>query len=159
MSGFSGRIVQITRIEMLVGLGAAAVLGAVVIVHRRFAAQAWPTVTARIENVFLEVASRGPNHRDVTQVILADGYQWGDSFYSGEVRLRQASLPSASGKLIGKRCFRALPPGEAGVILILGQGSARPVSHEGWSNLDLARALGTTLGCCAFAALLRARCG
>ena len=66
--------------------------------------EAWPITEARIENVFLDVSSRGPNDRDVTHTVLAHAYSIGGSYYSGQIRLSagERSLELVEKEMVGQ---------------------------------------------------------
>jgi hypothetical protein len=91
---------------LAVGLVLAAILVIVALWMKRFASRAgaWPPIDAKIENVFLDVSSRGPNRRVVTHTVLAYGYSVGGSYYSGQIRLLagEASLESVDKEMVGQ---------------------------------------------------------
>jgi hypothetical protein len=95
------------RLEFCLGLFVVAVLAVIALLKRRFAsaATAWPTVPAKIENVFLDGSSRGPNRNPETHAVLAYAYSVSESCYSGEVRLWASglSLDLLERELIGQQ--------------------------------------------------------
>jgi hypothetical protein len=107
MNGLAGLSFHFDKAQLAIGLITVAILGILALWKKRFAgkAEAWPTTIAKIENVFVDVSSRGPNHRDVTHTVLAYAYSIGDSYYSGQIRLSagEASLGSVEKELIGEQ--------------------------------------------------------
>ncbi len=99
--------IPINRTEQVIGVLAAVSLGALALRKRHFASKAaeWPTVAAKIENVFLDVFSRGSDRRDVTHTVLGFAYSVGDSYYSGQIRLSvgEVSLDSVEKEMVGKQ--------------------------------------------------------
>ena len=91
--------------ELIVCLAIAVALAVLALLKGRFAAKAatWPTVAAKIENIFLDVTDRGPNHIPYTHAVLAYAYSVGDGYYSGKIRLLagEASLDSLDKELVG----------------------------------------------------------
>ena len=89
-----------------VGLIIVTALALLALWKSRFASQAetWPTTTARIENVFLSVNSRGPNRNDIVHVVLAYAYSIKGSYYSGQIKLDagEPSLESVQKEMIGQ---------------------------------------------------------
>lgn len=106
MKGLVGLLAHIDKTELAVGLFVVAALGALALWKNWFAsrAEAWPIIEARIENVFLDASSRGPNRRDVTHTVLAYAYSIGGSYYSGQIRLwaGERSLESAEQEMVGQ---------------------------------------------------------
>jgi hypothetical protein len=94
------------RIELWLGLIATAVVGIAALMKRRFAAKAemWPTITAKIENVFVDVLNQGPNRIPMTHAVVAYAYSVRDSAYSGEIRLRvgEAAVDVLNKELVGQ---------------------------------------------------------
>jgi hypothetical protein len=94
------------RIEVCLGLIAAAVIGIVALLKKRFAtkADAWPTVTAKIENVFVDVLNQGPNRIPRTHAALAYAYSVRDAAYSGEIRLHvgETAVDVLNKELVGQ---------------------------------------------------------
>ena len=102
-----GDIFRAHRLEFYLGLFVLAVVTVIALLKRKFASAAatWPVVIAKIENVFLDSSSRGPNRNAETHVVLAYSYSVGESCYSGEVRLwaSESSLESVERELIGQQ--------------------------------------------------------
>ncbi len=73
MKFFAGSSIHIDKTTLMIGFVVAGSLGIIALWKRWFAckAETWPIIDARIENVFLDVSSRGPNRRDVTHTVLA----------------------------------------------------------------------------------------
>lgn len=111
------------RLEFYLGLFVLALLTAIALLKRRFAsgAAAWPTATARIENVFLDSSSRGPNRNPETHVVLAYAYSVGESSYAGEVRLwaSASSVDSVEKELIGQQITVRYNPRNPQVAIFL----------------------------------------
>ncbi len=65
----------------------------------------WPTIAAKIENIFLDVSRGGPNRSDVTHTVLAYSYSINDTYYSGQIRLSagEVSLESVEKEMIGEQ--------------------------------------------------------
>jgi hypothetical protein len=107
MSGLSGWIAHVDRTDLVLGVIIAAIVGVFFFWTRRFArkAESWPTIAAKVENVFLDVSSRGPNHQDVTHTVLAYSYSIDGSYYSGQIRLSasEVSLESVEKEMIGQQ--------------------------------------------------------
>jgi len=97
----AGSSIHIDKTTLMIGFVVAGSLGIIALWKRWFASKAerWPLIDARIENVFLDVSSRGPNHRDVTHTVLAYAYSIGGSYYSGQIRLW---APESNLELVGK---------------------------------------------------------
>jgi len=99
---------QFTSIKtaLTIGLVIVGLLGIIALWKKWFAsrAEAWPIIEARIENVFLDVSSRGPNRRDVTHTVLAYAYSIGGSYYSGQIRLwaGERGLESVEKEMVGQ---------------------------------------------------------
>ena len=115
--------ISINRTEAAIGLLAAASLGVLALRKRHFASKAatWPTVVAKVENVFLDVSSRGPNRRDVTHTVLGYAYSVGDSYYSGQIRLSvgEISLEFVEKEMVGKTILVHYDPDEPQVSIFL----------------------------------------
>jgi Protein of unknown function (DUF3592) len=111
------------EIEVYLGLTAAAVIGVVVLLKKRFAARAntWPTVTARIENVFVDELNKGPNRIPITHAVLAYAYSVGNSMYSGEIRLRasEAVVDVLDKELVGQALSIQYDPAKPEVSIFL----------------------------------------
>jgi hypothetical protein len=107
MRGFSGLPIHIDRTELVIGLVLVTILGLLLLSKKRFAAKAetWPVTEARVENVFLDVSSRGPNRVEQTHTVLAYAYAIGDSYYSGQITLwaGQVSLESVEKEMVGRQ--------------------------------------------------------
>jgi hypothetical protein len=122
------------RIEVCLGVIALGMVGIVALLKRRFAAKAdaWPTVTAKIENVFVDVLNQVPNRIPRTHAVLAYAYSGGDSVYSGEIRLR---VGEAAVEILNKEFGRSVAadpvrPRETGDIHFSQTQIARLVSGE-----------------------------
>src|SRR5882672_10722869 len=104
-------------------MSAAAVIGVAALLKRRFAAKAnaWPTVMARIENVFVDVLNRGPNRIPRAHAVLAYAYSVGDSVYSGEIRLQvgEAAVDGLEKELVGQSLSIQYDPEEPAVSVFL----------------------------------------
>ena len=61
----------------MIGLVLVTILGLLLLSKKRFAAKAetWPVTEARVENVFLDVSSPGPNRVEQTHTVLAYAMQ------------------------------------------------------------------------------------
>jgi hypothetical protein len=109
--------------ELLVGFVVAVALGILAVLKGRFASKAgtWPTVAAKIENVFLDVTNRGPNHIPFTHAVLAYAYSVGDGYYSGEIRLLagEGSLDSLDKELVGGQIAVQYDPNRPEVSVFL----------------------------------------
>jgi hypothetical protein len=94
------------KIEAWLGLFAAVAAGIAALLKRRFAAgvEKWPTATAKIENVFVDVLNQGPNRIPSTHAVLAYAYSARDSVYSGEIRLQvgEAAVDDLNKELVGQ---------------------------------------------------------
>jgi hypothetical protein len=105
VNGFTRLSIHIDKTEVTIGIIFVAALGILVLWKKRFAtkAEAWPTITAKIENVFLDVSRGGPNRSDVTQTVLGYSYSINDRYYSGQIRLSagEVSLESVEKEMIG----------------------------------------------------------
>jgi Protein of unknown function (DUF3592) len=91
MKGFAGLSIHIDKSELAIGLAIVSTLGILALWKKRFAtkAEAWPTIAAKIENVFVVSSTRGvkgPRY-EVTNAVLAYSYSIGGSFFSGEIKL------------------------------------------------------------------------
>jgi hypothetical protein len=99
--------IHIDRSELVIVLAVVAILGILVLRKTWFASTAkmWPVIEARIENVFLDVSSRGPNRVEQTHTVLAYAYAIGDSYYSGQITLSasQVSLESVEKEMVGRQ--------------------------------------------------------
>jgi len=98
---------HVDKTLVTVGLVIAAAVGIASLWVKRFAskAEAWPTITAKIENVFLDSSSRGPNRQPETHAVLAYSYSIGDGYFSGQIRLLagERSLESLEKGMIGQQ--------------------------------------------------------
>ena len=101
-----GRFVSAHQFEICLGILAACALGVMARTKSKFAAKVatWPIVTAKVENAFIDVRSRGPNQEPETHAALAYGYSVGGSYYSGEIRLwaGEGSLESLDHEVVGQ---------------------------------------------------------
>jgi hypothetical protein len=104
MTGFSGLAIPIDRTELAIGLVVVAIVGIIVLRKKWFAtkAETWPMIEARVENVFLDLSTRGPSRVEQTHTVLAYAYSIGDSYYSGQIRLwaGQVSLDSVEKEMV-----------------------------------------------------------
>lgn len=69
-------------------------------------AETWPTVAAKIENVFLDVETHGTKFRyQIMHAALAYSYSVGESFFSGEIELQAGyhSVEKLEAELIGQQ--------------------------------------------------------
>jgi hypothetical protein len=93
------------RTEVFVAFAAATALGLLAVLKRRFAVRAatWPTVRAKIENIFLDAPNSFGN--PVTNAVLAYSYSVRDSVYSGQITLSagESSLESLREEMIGQQ--------------------------------------------------------
>jgi hypothetical protein len=107
MKGLFGLPIHVDKTELAIGLVVVAILGILVLWKNWFATKAktWPVIEARIENVLLDVSSRGPNRVDRTHTVLAYAYSIRDSYYSGQIRLwvGQVSLESVEKEMVGEQ--------------------------------------------------------
>jgi Protein of unknown function (DUF3592) len=107
MSGLVHWLFHIDRTDLVLGISIGAIVGVFFFWTRRFTrkAETWPTIPAKVENVFLDVSSRGPNHTDVTHTVLAYSYSVGGSYYSGQIRLSEGevSLESVEKEMVGQQ--------------------------------------------------------
>ncbi len=114
---FLVEFVRAHLVESYMCLAAAAVLVFLALLKWRFAAKAarWPAVTARIENVLVDVLSSGPNRSPTTLAVLAYEYSVGGEYYSGEIRLEasEEAAENAERDLIGKGLTVHYDPHEA----------------------------------------------
>ena len=98
--------IRVDKAEVAVGVAIVGALGMVALWKKRFLNQSesWPTTAARVENVFLEVSSRGRNRREVTHTVLAYAYSISGSYYSGQIRLLadEGSLESVEKEMVGQ---------------------------------------------------------
>jgi hypothetical protein len=119
------------RIEAWLALIAAAVVGIVSLLKKRFAATAdtWPAVTARIENVFVDVLNQGPNRIPRTHAVLAYAYSVGDTVYSGEIRLRvgETAVEILNKEFVGKSLSIQYDPEKPEISIFLRR------TLRGWS--------------------------
>jgi hypothetical protein len=118
-----GHFLLAHRIEVWLSLIAAASAGVAAFVKRRFAAKAetWPTATAKIENVFVDVLNQGPNRIPRTHAVLAYAYSVRDSVYSGEIRLQvtEAAVDVLNKELVGQSISIQYNPEKAEVSIFL----------------------------------------
>ena len=84
----------------------AALLGVFALFKRGFAAKVatWPTVKAKIGNVFLDITNRGINWIPRTHSALAYAYSVANVYYSGEIRLwfGESRVEALEKEIIGK---------------------------------------------------------
>lgn len=93
-------------------------------------AKTWPTIAAKIENVFIDVETHGGRFRhDVTQAALAYSYTVGESFFSGEIQLQAGdrSVEKLEAELIGQQVMVHYNPRKPVVSFFLKN------SVSGWS--------------------------
>jgi hypothetical protein len=94
------------EIEVWLSAIVAVVIGIAVLPKRRFAAKVekWPSVTAKIENVFVDVLNQGPNRIPRSHAVLAYAYSVRDSVYSGAIRLQvgEAAVDDLNKELVGQ---------------------------------------------------------
>jgi len=110
---------QAHRIEVFVAFAAATALGLLAVLKRRVAVRTaiWPTVRAKIENIFLDASN---SHRNpVTNAVLAYSYSIRDSFYSGQITLSagESSLESLREEMIGQQISVQYDPGRPEVSI------------------------------------------
>jgi hypothetical protein len=98
--------IHLDKTESIIGIAIGVILGILVLWKKQFArrAQAWPVTLSKVENVFLDASSRGPNRRDETHTVLAYAYSVDDAYYSGQIILSagEASLESIEKALVGR---------------------------------------------------------
>jgi hypothetical protein len=125
MTDFFGLPIHIDRIELAIGLVVVAILGVLVFSKKRFTAKSetWPVIEARVENVFLDVSTRGPNRVEQTHTVLAYAYSIGGSYYSGQTRLwaGQVSLESVEKEMVGQRIPVHYNPEKPEISIFLNQ--------------------------------------
>jgi hypothetical protein len=123
MKGFAGLSIHIDKSELAIGLAIVSTLGILALWKKRFAtkAEAWPTIAAKIENVFLDVSRGGPNRSDVTHTVLAYSYSLNDTYYSGQIRLSagEVSLESVEKEMIGEQVLVHYNPQEPEISILL----------------------------------------
>jgi hypothetical protein len=109
MTNFQDEFFRAHRFETYLCALAGLILSAMLVVKGRFAAKAsaWPKTSAKVENVFLDTLSRGPNRTPETHAVLAYSYSINDAYYSGEIRLwaGERSLETVENKLLGQEIF------------------------------------------------------
>jgi Protein of unknown function (DUF3592) len=98
--------IHVDKTMLAIGLLVVGLLGIIALWKKRFAGRAemWPIIDARVENVFLDVSSRGPNRRDVTHTVLAYAYSIGGSYYSGQIGLwaGERGLEAVEKEMVGQ---------------------------------------------------------
>jgi hypothetical protein len=111
------------KIEGWLGLIASVAAGIAALLMRRFVAkvETWPTSTARIENVFVDVLNQGPNRIPRTHPVLGYAYSMRDSTYSGEIRLRvgEAAVDILNKELVGQSLSIQYKPENPAVSIFL----------------------------------------
>jgi len=100
-----------------------AVLGVMQIWKKKFFRKAskWPSVPARIENVFVEGSDPGLRGRNVPHLVLAYSYSVGGSFYSGQIRLEvwEGDLDDITKSVVGKQISVQYDPRKPGDSVFL----------------------------------------
>jgi hypothetical protein len=114
-----------TKGVLLVAAAIALAVGVLAVAKRRFTARAgsWPTVAAKVENVFLDVLSRGLNRAEETHAVLAYSYSIGDAYCSREIRLwaGESSLESLDKEMVGQKVSVHYNPRKPDVSIFLGR--------------------------------------
>jgi hypothetical protein len=113
------------RLEFLLAGSGALVVAAIAILMRWFtaSAEAWPTVSAKIENVFLDTSAELPNQRQRIYIVLAYGYSISDEYYSGQITLwaSPSSLEKVQKHLVGRNIAVHYRPKRPNVSIFLGR--------------------------------------
>jgi hypothetical protein len=106
MNNFLDEFFRSHHVSVFIGFTVAAIVGVWVLLKSRFAAQtaSWPTVSAEIENVFVDVSNR-LKRVPITHAVVAYSYLVGGSYYSGQIRLvaGESSLEILVREMIGQR--------------------------------------------------------
>ena len=117
-------LIHFNKFSLILFLTIAVILGVVALWKRSYAmrAQAWPTIAAKIENVFLNVETHGTKIRyQITHAVLAYSYSVGESFYSGEIELQAGDrvVKKLESELVGQQVMVHYNPRRPAVSLFL----------------------------------------
>jgi hypothetical protein len=119
MKGSAREYLQAHRTGVFEAFAAATALGLLAVLKRRYAVRTatWPTVRAKIENIFLDAPNSLGN--PVTNAVLAYSYSVRDSFYSGQITLSagESSLESLREDMIGQHITVQYDPGRPEVSI------------------------------------------